>query len=131
MGRSLHERKSKHVFNVARALVALCCSVFSALCWGGQVPSASLSFCSVVFCRPRQPPLHPLYDLLLPSDFGHGQAGPHPPGSCHPAFCCCSTKRGTAYQSSVPLSPNYCRLVLLRLGWGGGCFISDCEVVRL
>lgn len=101
MGRSLHERKSKHVFNVARALVALCCSDFSALCWGGQVPSASLSFCSVVFCRPRQPPLHPLYDLLLPSDFGHGQAGPHPPSSCHPAFCCCSTKRGTAYWVSV------------------------------
>lgn len=101
MGRSLHERKSKHVFNVACALVALCCSDFSALCWGGQVPSASLSFWSVVFCRPRQPPLHPLYDLLLPSDFGHGQAGPHPPGSCHPAFCCCSTKRGTAYWVSV------------------------------
>lgn len=28
--------------------------------------------------------------------------------------------RRTEYQSSVPLSPNYCRLVLLRLGWGEG-----------
>lgn len=108
-------QEGKHVFNVAHALAALCCWFFCSVL--GRFLLAA-PHCALLLCRPRQPPLHPLYHLLLPGELRHGQAGPHPPGCCHPALCCCATKRGRAHWVAV-LCPQI-TVYLLFCAWLGG-----------